>query len=338
MKKVRVEDSVGLTICHDITAMFDGFKGPLFKRGHVIREEDIERLLDIGKRSIFVYEENAGEIHEEEAAVRLGNLSKIENFHMTKPSEGKITGISDTEGILIINKELMHKVNSIKDITICTLPNHYHVSQGTCFSSMRVVPLMIPEERIKQAEEICKGDSLYKIVPFSHRKVAVIITGSEVYHGRIIDKFESVARKKLSKYPCDIIGVTICDDSLEMITNVSNKYLQEGADLIIYSGGMSVDPDDLTPTVIRETGADIISYGVPSQPGNMTLIAYKGIVALIGVPGAAISMPTTIFDAVLPQLFTDIRFTKEDLINLSEGGLCQKCASCHFPNCTFGRY
>ena len=165
-----------------------------------------------------------------------------------------------------------------------------------------------------------------------------IITGSEVYHGRIQDKFGPVIREKLMQYPCEIIGITICEDNLEGIVKAAEKHLEAGADFLIFTGGMSVDPDDLTPTAIRRLGAEIIRYGVPSQPGNMTLVAYLGDIPILGVPGAAIKLPTTVFDVLLPQVFAGEKISREELINLADGGLCQMCTVCHWPNCTFGRY
>ena len=169
-------------------------------------------------------------------------------------------------------------------------------------------------------------------------EAGVIITGSEIYTGRIKDKFEPVVRAKLAHYPGEILGVTICDDDLNMIVDTAKGYLAQGADFLIFTGGMSVDPDDLTPTAIRQLGAEIITHGVPAQPGNMTLVAYLGDVPILGVPGAAISMPTTIFDVLLPQIYAGDRLTHEDLIRLGDGGLCRLCKPCHFPTCTFGRY
>ena len=203
---------------------------------------------------------------------------------------------------------------------------------------MRIVPLVTKEEQIIKAEELCKETKLIDLRPYKHMKIGVIITGSEVYSGRIKDKFEPVVRAKMKHYPSEILGVTICDDDLDMIVNAAKAYLDQGADFLIFTGGMSVDPDDLTPTAIRQLGADIVTHGVPAQPGNMTLVAYLGDVAILGVPGAAISLPTTIFDVLLPQIFTGDRITKEELINLGDGGLCQMCKACHYPNCTFGRY
>ncbi|MGP1419756.1 MAG: molybdopterin-binding protein, partial [Sphaerochaetaceae bacterium] len=169
-------------------------------------------------------------------------------------------------------------------------------------------------------------------------KVGVVITGSEIFNGRIKDKFEPVVRAKLSRYPSQIIGVSICDDDADMIRGRVKDYLAAGADLLILTGGMSVDPDDITPAAIRSLGAEIVSHGVPSQPGNMTMVAYIGDVAVLGVPGAAISLPTTMFDVLLPQVFSGLKLAKSDLTNLGGGGLCQNCGQCHFPNCTFGRY
>ena len=203
---------------------------------------------------------------------------------------------------------------------------------------MRIVPLVTKEEQIIEAETLCSKEKLLDLRPYKEKKIGVVITGSEVYNGRIKDKFEPVVRAKMQRYPSEILGVTICDDDLDMIVSAAQKFLDEGADFLIFSGGMSVDPDDLTPSAIRALGADIVTHGVPSQPGNMTLIAYLGDVAIMGVPGAAVVLPTTMFDVLVPQIFAGDKFTKQDLIRLGDGGLCQACKACHFPNCTFGSY
>lgn len=338
MKKVKVQDAIGMTLCHDITAMMDGFKGAAFKRGHVITQEDIPKLLDIGKQHVFIWEENAGEIHEEDAARRLSQMTTVNGAHYGSISEGKVQLFADQDGMFRVDKALLAAVNRIGDITITTLPDHYPVKAGDRLASMRIVPLVTEERQIAEAEALCAGKQLYDLRPFKPLKVGIIITGSEIYHGRIKDKFERVARAKLAHYPAEILGVHVCDDELDMIVGAGRTLLAEGAELLIFSGGMSVDPDDLTPSAIREMGAEIVSYGVPSQPGNMTLVAYLDQAALLGVPGAAISRPTTMFDVLLPQIFCGDPLTKDDLIRLGEGGLCQMCDNCHFPNCTFGRY
>ncbi len=338
MKKINVENAIGMALCHDITAMRDGFKGAAFKRGHVIREEDIPKLLDLGKRQVFIWEENAGEIHEEDAAHRMAAMAQVEGAHYTEVSEGKVLLMADTRGMFRVDRELLEKINRIGDLTISTLPDHYPVEAGARLASMRIVPLVTKEEQIIRAEELCRDRKLFRLRPYEPLKTGVVITGSEVYSGRIKDKFEPVVREKLKQYPGEILGVTICDDDVDMIGEAARKYLAQGADFLIFTGGMSVDPDDITPTAIRRLGADIITHGVPSQPGNMTLVAYLDNVAILGIPGAAISMPTTMFDVLLPQVFTKDKLTKDDLVRLGDGGLCQLCKPCHFPNCTFGRY
>ncbi len=338
MKKIRVQDAVGMELCHDITEMKDGFKGAAFKRGHIIREEDIPHMLDIGKQTIFVWEENAGELHEEDCALRLSAMAPVEGAHYTAPSEGKVLLFADQRGMFRVDSELLRQINSIGDITIATLPDHYPVEVGARLASMRIVPLVTKEQQIIDAETLCQGKNLLQLLPYQHKKVGVIITGSEVYHGRIKDKFEPVVRAKMKKFPSEIVGITICDDDLDMIVGAAKAHLDNGADFLIFTGGMSVDPDDLTPTAVRQLGADIVTHGVPAQPGNMTLVAYLGDVPVLGVPGAAISLPTTIFDVLLPQIFAGQKITKEELIDLADSGLCQMCKVCHWPNCTFGRY
>ena len=338
MKKVRVEEAVGQALCHDITAMVPGFKGALFKRGHVVAEEDIDTLLDIGKRHIYVGDMEPGMMHEEDCARRLAGMTSIDGAHFEGPSEGKMMLISDMQGMFRVDTDLLRKINTIGDITIATLPDHYRVEVGDKLASMRIVPLFTDEVQIINAERMCEEKKLIDLLPYKPLKTGVIITGSEIYNGRTKDRFEPVVRKKLSYYPGEIIDVRICDDDKGMILKTAGELLDRGADFLIFTGGMSVDPDDLTPGAIRELGADIISYGVPSQPGNMTLVAYLEDKPILGVPGAAIHLPTTVFDVLLPQIHTGLRLTEEDLTRLGDGGLCQLCEGCHYPNCTFGRY
>lgn len=338
MKKIRVEDAVGMTLCHDLTEMRDGFKGPAFRRGHVIREEDIPHMLDIGKQTVFVWEENAGEIHEEDAARRMAAMAPVNGAHYTEPSEGKVLLIADSEGMFRADTALLKEINSIGDLTVSTLPDHYPVKPGMRLASMRIVPLVTKEEQIIRAETLCAERKLLNLLPYAPRKTGIVITGSEIYRGRIKDKFEAVARAKLAKYPGAVLGAEICDDDVEMLVNAAESFLAQGADFLIFSGGMSVDPDDVTHAAIRQLGCDVVSHGVPSQPGNMTLVAYLKDVPVLGVPGAAVSLPTTMFDVLLPQIYAGLKFTKQDLVRLGDGGLCQLCQVCHFPNCTFGRY
>lgn len=340
MKKIRVEDAVGMTLCHDITAINDGFKGAAFHRGQVITPEDVEKLKDIGKQHVFIWEENAGEIHEEDAAIRLSKLCQVEHGSYTGPSEGKMVQKANIRGLFRVNVPLQRAINSIGDITISSLPDHYPAEVGSKLCSMRIIPLVTQERQIEEAERLCaeSEEPLMQLLPYRKLKVGILITGSEIYTGRIPDKFEPVLRKKIASYDGEVIGCRICDDDLEMLERGIREYRDAGADLILMTGGMSVDPDDLTPTAIKNVGAEIVTYGMPSQPGNMLLVGYLGDCAVVGVPGAAVKLPTTTLDVVLPQIFAGVKFTKEDFIRLGDGGFCQSCGVCHWPNCTFGRY
>lgn len=340
MKKVKVEEAVGLTLCHDITAIRDDFKGAAFHRGQVIGPEDVEKLKDIGKQHVFIWEENAGEIHEEDAALRLSKLCAVENGVYSGPSEGKMVQTAGVKGMFRVNVELQRAINRIGDITISSVPDHYPVEVGDRLCSMRIVPLVTQESQIVEAERLCaeSNEPLMQLLPYKKLKVGIIITGSEIYTGRIQDLFEPVLRKKMEYYDAEVLGADICDDDLAMLEAALKKYVDAGADLILMTGGMSVDPDDLTPTAIKNVGAEIVTYGMPSQPGNMLLVSYLGGTCIVGVPGAAAKLKTTTLDVVLPQIFAGVKFTKEDFIRLGDGGFCQGCKGCHWPNCTFGRY
>ncbi len=338
MHKINVEDAVGMALCHDVTAMYPGFKGPLFKRGHVIEKKDIKALLDIGKKTVYAGDIPEGMLHEEDCALRLAGMARIDGAHFEGPSEGKMLLISDRRGMFRVNTEMLKRINSIGDITISTLPDHYRVEKGAKLASMRIVPLYTEEEKIREAERLGEKEKLFELLPFKKLTAGVVITGSEIFSGRTPDRFEPVVRKKLAYYESHVSDIKICDDDMEMITGAAKELIDKGADILIFTGGMSVDPDDLTPGAIKRLGAEIISYGMPAQPGNMTLVAYLGDIPVIGVPGAAISLPVTMFDVLLPQLHTGLKLTKKDIANLGEGGLCQRCETCHYPNCSFGRY
>lgn len=341
MRKVKTEEAVGLTLCHDITAVRDGFKGRAFQRGHVVTEADIPQLLDLGKRHLFVWEEQAGEIHEEDAALRLAALAPAKQFTRTPPSEGKVSLKAEQDGLFRVNIPLLTAINSIGEITITSLPDHYPVQEGQTAASMRIVPLVCPESEIRAAEHLSAEAEmpLFQLFPYRKRvKAGIIVTGSEVYSGRIQDRFEPVVRSKLSAFDADILGCIFCDDDLSMLNQAIQTFLSRNAELIVMTGGMSVDPDDLTPTAIRNSGASVVTQGLPAQPGNMFTLAYLGKTAIVGVPGAAIHRQTTVFDVLLPQLMTGVPLEKGDLVRLGDGGLCQQCAHCHWPNCTFGRY
>lgn len=338
MKKVRVEDAVGMTLCHDITAIDDRFKGAAFHRGQVITQEDVEKLKNIGKQHIFIWEENAGEIHEEDAALRLSKLCAVEGGVYSGPSEGKMVQKAGVRGMFRVNVPLQRAINSIGDITISSIPDHYPVEEGGKLCSMRIIPLTTQESQIIEAERLCReaSEPLMQLLPYKPLKVAFIITGSEIYSGRISDKFEPVLRAKVGQYPSQIIGCKICDDDLPMLKAALKEFMDAGADLILMTGGMSVDPDDRTPLAIKNTGADIISYGAPVLPGAMFLVSYLDGVPVCGLPGCVMYAKRTIFDLLLPRLLADDPITAEDIARLGEGGLCLGCAECHWPNCGFG--
>ncbi len=341
MKKVKTEDAIGMTLCHDITEVRDGFKGRAFRRGQVITEADIPHLLNLGKKHIFIWEENAGEIHEEDAALRLAALAPVEGASYSGPSEGKVTLTAERDGLFRVNRPLLDAINQIGTITIATLPDHYPVQKGMKLCGARIVPLVCQEREIIQAEQMAANAErpLMELLPYRiNLPVGIIITGSEVFSGRIQDKFEPVIREKVGQFGADVLGCIFCDDDLSMLLTSIDKWKTRGAKLIIMTGGMSVDPDDLTPTAIQQSGAEIVTQGVPAQPGNMFTVAYLDEVTILGVPGAAIHAKTTMLDVILPQAVAGLRFTRQELRSLGAGGLCQNCGTCHFPNCTFGRY
>lgn len=335
-KKIDVNESIGKVLSHDITGIFPGkFKGPVFKKGHIIKKEDIQKLLKLGKEKIWILELSDNEYHEDEAAENLKALAG-KNVVTRGPSEGKVTFIAKTDGVLIVEKEIVLKINKIKDILFTTRHTWIPVRKGEELAGIRIVPLATSKRRIHKVLEMIKQKKPVNVIPFKKKKIGLIITGNEVAKGRIKDKFKPIIKKKIEEYGSSIIRTKILPDSKELIRN-EISLMKKDCNFIILTGGMSVDPDDVTPAAIRESGARIISYGAPILPGNMILVAYLKNIPIIGVPACAIYHKITAFDLFLPLILADIKIIKNQIIEYAYGGYCTHCRVCIFPYCGFGK-
>ena len=334
MKKIPVEQSVGQALCHDVTKIEGAYKGVLYKRGHVITADDIETLRDIGKYHVFVWEDRADEIHEDDAATRLARAAAGPNIEFSQPSEGKAVLSSKVRGLFTVKRDALTAINMVPDITIASLPDNYTVQEGGKLAGARIVPLVTKRDNVMRAVSLARGYApLFAVTPFQKLAAGVIITGSEVYDGRIKDRFEPTLRPKLEALGADILGAVKCPDDVGAIRQAIHGFKDRGASVILLAGGMSVDPDDCTPGAVRESGAEIITYGVPAQPGNMLLFAYLDGVALFGVPSAAIHHKATALDTFLPRVFAGQTLSKQDFAAVGAGGFCLGCTDCSFPVC-----
>ena len=338
MRKLRVQDAVGQTLCHDMTAILDtGFKGVKFRRGHVIREEDIPELLSIGKEHIYVWEPEAGEVHEDDAAIALTKAMCGENIAVSGPSEGKMQLSAACDGLFCVNSAALREINSVPDYTVASLPGFYPVKKGQKLCGARIVPLVTKRENVERAVSIAEASCpVFSVRPYRRLRAAAVITGSEVYYGRIKDAFEPILTEKLNNFGADILGFTKCPDDTDAILAAVDDFLARGAELILLTGGMSVDPDDLTPGAIRRTGARVVTQGLPMQPGNMLTVAYLGEAVLIGVPGASMHSKVTSLDVFLPRVFAGVEIKAESVAAFGEGGFCAGCGECTWPKCYFG--
>ncbi|MBQ5675841.1 MAG: molybdopterin-binding protein [Lachnospiraceae bacterium] len=338
MKLIKTVDAVGHVLCHDMTRIIPGVeKGAAFRKGHIVKEEDIPVLLSMGKENLYVWEVREGILHENEGAEILCKICINEHMTRSETKEGKIEIFAETDGLLKVNTEALNQVNSLGEMMIATIHGNFPVKKGDKIAATRIIPLIIEEEKMKRAQEVAGRKPILEILPFHNPKAAIITTGSEVYSGRIKDAFGPVIREKLSEYNLEVIGQTILGDNQEKITAQILKYIGEGAQMILCTGGMSVDPDDTTPSAIKATGGEIISYGAPVLPGAMFLLAYVNGIPVMGLPGCVMYAKRTIFDLVLPRVLAGEKLTKEDLSTYGEGGLCLSCPTCHFPDCGFGK-
>lgn len=342
MKEIRTVDAVGHILCHDITQIIkDEKKGVLFHKGHIVREEDIPALLSVGKEHLYVWEKQEGILHENEGAQILYEICAGEHMHGTEVKEGKIELVADMDGLLKIRRDALVRVNRLGEMMIASRHGDFPVKKGDKLAGTRIIPLVIQEEKMKKAREEAGEEPIFSILPYHEKKVGIVTTGSEVKKGLIKDTFTPVLIGKVSEYPSKILGQTMPGDDKEQITADIKRLIDEGADLVICSGGMSVDPDDRTPGAIKDTGARIVTYGAPVLPGAMLLAAYYEKdgrkVPILGLPGCVMYAKRTVFDLILPRIMADDEIFEDEIAAYGEGGFCLNCKVCTFPNCGFGK-
>lgn len=342
MKQIRTLDAIGHVLSHDITQIIkDEKKGVLFKKGHIIREEDIPKLLSVGKENLYILEKQEGMLHENEAAEILYSICGNKYMKPTEVSEGKIEVIADADGLFKLDVQRLCEINSLGEMMIAARHGNTPVKRGDKLAGTRVIPLIIEEYKMKKAQEIGGDRPIMEIMPFKHKKVGIVTTGSEVFHGRIKDTFGPVIIEKFSEFDAEILGQEIVDDNRKGITDTVLSFIGQGADIVVCTGGMSVDPDDNTPGGIMDTGAEIITYGAPVLPGAMLLLSYydnKGSkIPVVGLPGCVMYAKRTIFDLILPRIIADDIIKKSEIDKLGQGGLCLNCNVCTYPNCGFGK-
>ncbi len=339
MKLMKTEEAVGQVLCHDITQIIRGVtKDAVFRKGHVIRPEDVPVLLSVGKDHVYIWENDETKLHENEAAEVLRDICLNEHMSATEPKEGKIELIAQADGLFLIDLEKLRAINGLGEMMIATRASGFLVHKGDKLCGVRVVPLVIEKAKMEAARRTAGETPIMRIVPLKAKNCGVVTTGNEVYYGRIEDTFTPVIEDKLHELGCEMTAhVTLNDDHVK-ITQAINDMLAQGCDMVFCSGGMSVDPDDKTPLAIKNTGARIVSYGAPVLPGAMFLVSYTADGRPVcGLPGCVMYAKRTIFDLLLPYLVTDTPVTAELLAGLGHGGLCLNCPVCHFPNCGFGK-
>ena len=351
-RRIPVDQAVGMVLPHDITEIIQGeFKGCAFKKGHILRLEDVEHLRRLGKEHIYALELSEGEIHENEAARLLAAALAGEGVEYSdKVSEGKASLRASCDGLLKIEKEALYRFNLLGEIMCSTLHTNTPVKKGEQVAATRLIPLVGERSLVEEAVAIATfaesaelarsaevGKKVVRVLPLKKVKAGLVVTGSEVYYGRIEDKFEAVLRGKMTELGSEVVRVGFAPDDATRIAEEIRLCLEAGADLIITSGGMSVDPDDVTRTGIREAGAVDTVYGTPVLPGAMFLIGRIGEVPIIGLPACGMFHKITMFDLILPRILTGESIGREQFAAMGHGGLCRNCKHCQYPVCNFGK-
>jgi len=340
LKSIKLEEAVGTKLAHDVTEIRPGeFKGPAFRKGHRVCEEDICHLQRLGKNHLFVIDLEQNEIHENEAAFILASaLAGDGVLWEDAPQEGKIKLFAGRDGLLRVDTAALAAFNMIDEVMCATLHNHMLVKRGELVAATRAIPLVMKRTPIERAAAIARQNGpVLSVKALRHMHAGLVITGNEVYHGLIEDRFAPILTKKVEELGSEVIALEIAPDDAEAIAKVIRSHLKQGCDLLLLSGGMSVDPDDVTLHGMRLAGATELHYGAAALPGAMFLVAYLGDVPLLGVPACGLYHRITVLDLVLPRILAGERIGRAELAFLGHGGLCRDCPECSYPHCPFGK-
>ena len=340
LTKISLEDAVGTQLVHDITEIRPGeFKGPAFRKGHTVCDEDICHLQKLGKNHLYLVDMEDDEIHENQAAIMLAHGLAGENIVWEDdPKEGKIGLRASIDGLLRVDTTSLAAFNLVDDVMCATLHNHTFVSQDELVAATRAIPLIMKRAPIERAVAIAaQNGGVVSVKPLRKVEAGLIITGNEVYHGLIEDRFAPILTEKIKALGSHVAGIEFAPDDEDLIGRAIGRHLSDGCDLLLLSGGMSVDPDDVTRKGIRKAGATEMYYGAAALPGAMFLVAYIEDVPLLGIPACGLHHRITALDLVLPRILAGERIGKKELAFLGHGGLCKDCPDCIYPHCPYGK-
>ncbi len=339
-RKIKVEEAVGLKLAHDITEIRpDEFKGVAFPKGHIVKEKDVCRLMKLGKRHLYILDLDDSKIHEDQAVKEMSDaLAGKGVMYNNAPKEGKLELLAAHDGLLKIDVDALVAFNMIPDVMCASIHTNTPVKKGGKLAGTRAIPLIIDREMLNYAIEIARDNfPIFEVKPFKKAKARLVITGSEVFNGLIQDKFEPIVKKKMLALGSELVETTILPDDRSLISQTLQSYFAKDTDLIITTGGMSVDPDDVTRFAIKDSGVDELFYSAAVLPGAMFQIAYKGDIPIVGIPACGLYQEVTVFDLVLPRLLAGERPDNKDMAKLAHGGLCLDCPTCTYPACSFGK-
>ncbi len=339
MKKVKVENAVGMVLAHDITRIIPGkFKGVGFKKGHLVQQKDVPELIRLGKKHLYVLNLSTTHLHEDEAALRIAKAVCGEQLRWTEPAEGKSNIISETRGVVKVNRAALQKINQLGKIIIATLKNNFPIQKDQIIAATRIIPLTINLKNIERLEFLARKQyPVINVMPYRRLNIGAVVTGSEIFEGLIEDEFDTYVGQKVIQYGCCVVKKILVPDKPEAIATAIAELKKIGCDLIVTTGGLSVDPDDVTRQGVKRVGAQVIAYGTPVLPGAMFMYAKLNETPILGLPACVYYHPSTIFDLIFPRVLAGDEITRKEFAEMGHGGLCLNCDRCQFPVCPFGK-
>jgi hypothetical protein len=319
---------VGAVLARDLTV-----DGERWSKGRRLSEADVHCLASPaasvsppGPVSVLVLE--PGDVHEDEAGLRLAGLVAGGALRTRGPNESRVDLLAAADGVLHVRTDLLERLNRIDPLEVFTAFDGSVVSEGALVASVKVAPHFVSASALEAAERALRGRPVVRIAPFVARRVAVVV--KESIHAPARDRFERSVRSKVEGLGSTIESIEYVEDDQEAVERALAK-ASRSADLVLTAGGGSTDPADPIFVAMDRLRGRVVRRGVPAHPGSMLWLGRVGRTAILGLPTCGAYSKATAADLLLPRLLSGEPASAKTVAKLGHGGILTRDQRFRFP-------
>ena len=326
--ELSVEQVAARILCHDVVAA--GPEGRVkLRKGQILTAADVPALRSYGGE-IHLIEMETGDVHEDEASMRLAHAICGQGTRLSGPVESQTHLRAAYRGLVQVKPDTLEAMNRLPDVSVFTVYDGQPVDEGKAVAATKVTPLAISGDVLRQAEEIAAGATpIVQVHSFLGRAVGVIVR--ERIAGAARDRFEAAIHRKLAWFGSPVLAIQYLPDDAESIAGALRDLIGAEPALILAAGVNSTDPLDLTLQALERVGASTERRGVPAHPGSTCWLAYAGEIPIFGLALCGMFSETTVLDLLLPRFLSGRSVRAGDIASFGHGGLLGKDMGFRFP-------